>query len=74
MIDCDELRESKVLRKVVDRKKEVRGEKARERKNRGVKTFHSLRVTSSAHTRTAAALEWHLPPSAAVKLLFLTEG
>ena len=69
-----ELRERKVLRKVVDRKKGERGEKARERKNRSVKTFHNLRVTSSVHTRTAAALEWHLPPSAAVKLLFLIEG
>ena len=63
------------MRKVVDRKKRVR-EKARERKNRSVKNPHSLCVTSSVHTRTAAALEWHLPPSAesaAVKLLFLTE-
>ena len=56
MIDCDELIERKGLRKVVNRKREVKREKTRKEKQ-GVKTFHSLRVTSPTNARTTAALE-----------------
>ena len=46
------------MRKVVNKKKGVEREKEQEgKKDRGVKTFHSLLVTSSTHKRTTAALE-----------------
>ena len=57
MIDCDKLIERKDLRKVVNRKKEAKRGKQEGRKDRDVKTFHSLRVTLSMDTRTTAALE-----------------
>jgi len=58
MIDCDKSMERKEMRKVVDRKKGVERKDRKERKkDRGVKTFHSLRVTSPMHTRTTTALE-----------------
>ena len=63
MIDCAELIERKVFRKVMNRKKRARrGEDKKERKTRREKTFHSLRVILPVHTRTTAALECgHLP-------------
>jgi len=39
MIDCYKSIERKDLRKVVKRKKSVRGERIRREENRGVKTF-----------------------------------
>ena len=58
IIDCDNLVEREVLRKVVNRKKRVKRERRQEgKKNRGVKTFHRLRATSRVHIRTTAALE-----------------
>ena len=57
MIDRDELIEKKVLRKVLNWKKGVKGEKQGGKKNRGMKTFHSLCLTFLVHTRTTVTLE-----------------
>jgi len=59
MIDYAELIERKDLRKVVNQKKGNKQGKMK-RKEKQVKAFHSMRVTSRMHTRTAAALEcWY---------------
>ena len=57
MINCDELIERKIMRKVVDRKKGAKWEKTRRKKERGVKCFHSLRAASLVRTRVTAALQ-----------------
>ena len=65
MIDCAELIERKVFRKVMNRKKRVRrGEDKKERKKyvRGNFSYSSLHAILPVHTRTTAALECgHLP-------------
>jgi len=74
MIDCDRSMERKDLRKDVNREKGVERERGQEgKKDRGVKIFHSLRVTSPMHTHTTTALECgHLLLQVAIKLLFPT--
>lgn len=69
IIDSDKLMERKVLRKVVyGRKEGVKREKTRRKegkKNRGVKTFHSLGITSLVHARTTeASVCGHIPHQA----------
>jgi len=62
MVTCDKSIERKNLRKVVNRKKGVKREKIGGGEDRGVKFFYSMRVASTMHMRTTAALEClHLP-------------
>ena len=59
IIDSDKLMERKVLRKV------VYGRRQEGKKNRGVKAFHSLGITSLVHARTAeASVCGHIPHQA----------
>jgi len=51
MADCDKFMERNDLRKVVYWKKGVKRERREGKKDKSVKNFHSLRVTSPMHTR-----------------------
>ena len=77
MIDSDKPMERKVSRKVVyGRKEGVKGERRQEgKKNRGVKTFHSLGITSSVHMyHCSLRVRAHPALSVVIKLLFPQGG
>ena len=77
MIDGGRLIERNDLRKVANRKKGVKEEKVRRKEKQGVKVFHGLRATSGYCTCAGdcgCMVRASLTPSAAIKVLFLTDS
>ena len=73
MIDCDELIERKVMRKVMDRKKGVKWKKMRKGEKEGCEIFSSCASLSGCiRVRLRPWSAGVSTPSAAIKLLFLT--